>query len=159
MQGPLPLRVWGGHHAPLLSIQNPLCRSLLQFSASCQAEKEGSSSKSQNLKGAVWGTKAIFKEILLAGISGITSRPERGHLGTGTSGRSPYTGRLPPWKASQPGCLWLSAQGSRSLPCFLPAELCANAALSWGRGINTGFCFSSPPCGPSGGLSFPIGHR
>lgn len=92
------------------------------------------------------------------GISGVTSRPGRGHLGTGTLGGCPHR-----TASSQEGLkAWSSVafpSGFQVTPLFLPAELCANIALTGGRGINKGFCLTSHPRGPSRGFSLPECHR
>lgn len=70
---------------------------------------------SQNLKGGVgggMGSNAIFKEILMVGISGIITKPEWGHSGAGPLGRSPHR-----------TCLLSGRSHSAPAPALLSAAL------------------------------------
>ena len=100
---------------------------------------------------------AVFKEILVVGISGIKGG-QKGAFGDRDSGKEPTHWTASPLEASQ---LWLSAAlGSEfQVSALLPAcQLLAKAAFS-GEDINMGSRFASYPFGPSGGFSFRIGCR
>lgn len=123
---PIPLRVPSG--APRgASLSKPSHSDHLWPNPQLSGRKSGSSSKSLpefERRSLGEGSNAIFKEILMVGISSIISKTERGHSGTGRLGRSPQrsASSLGASQRSHSSPLLL-AQGSRSVPCSQPAEL------------------------------------
>lgn len=126
MQGPIPLRVPSGPPRGA-SLSKPSLSDHFWSNPQLSGRKSGSSSKSLpefERRSLGEGSNAIFKEILMVGISGIISKTERGHAGTGSLGRSPQrsASSLEASQRSHSSPLLL-AQGSRSVPCSQPAEL------------------------------------
>lgn len=89
----------------------------------------------------------------MVGISGIMSGPERGIWGYGLW-EGAHTRDCIPSGSLQPQLSTVLAQGSRSVPGFLSAELQANPAFR-GEDVYHVSCFTGCPLGPLGASFFP----
>lgn len=127
MQGPPSPQISPclGRHSPLLSIYNsPFRPHLAQLSALYQSGRKRRQRQwipEFERRRCGWGVCAVFKEILVVGISGITRRPEGGIWGQGlwegahTQDCLP-SGSLPTLALS---CSRLRVSGQCPAPCLL----------------------------------------